>query len=89
MSAAERVEEENVREMLTAEQVLERIPVSRTTLFRLEKDELFPQGQAVTPHRKLWFKDEVIAWQKALQDPDSELSKAVKLRAVKKPKGAE
>jgi len=80
MSAAERVEEENVREMLTAEQVLERIPVSRTTLFRLEKDELFPQGQAVTPHRKLWFKDEVIAWQKALQDPDSELYKTVRLR---------
>jgi len=88
MSAAERVEEENVREMLTAEQVLERIPVSRTTLFRLEKDELFPQGQAVTPHRKLWFKDEVIAWQKALQDPDSELYKTVRLRALKKtPKG--
>lgn len=84
MSAAERVEEENVREMLTAEQVLERIPVSRTTLFRLEKDELFPQGQAVTPHRKLWFKDEVIAWQKALQDPDSELYKTVRLRALKK-----
>jgi prophage regulatory protein len=78
--------EESVREMLTAEQVLERIPISRTTLFRLEKDKLFPLGQAITPHRKLWFKDEVIAWQRALQDPDSALSKAVKLRAVKRTK---
>jgi len=73
-------EAEKVREMLTAEQVLAMIPVSRTTLFRLERDKLFPQGQAVTPHRKLWFKDEVIAWQKDLQDPDSALSQTVRLR---------
>ena len=76
--------EDDVRDMLTAEQVLERIPISRTTLFRLEKDGLFPEGQLLTPHRKLWFKDEVVAWQKDLQDPDSDLAKAVKLRAVKK-----
>jgi predicted DNA-binding transcriptional regulator AlpA len=72
---------EAVREMLTAEQVLARIPVSRTTLFRLERDKLFPQGQAITPHRKLWFQDEVVAWQKALQNPDSTLSQAMALRA--------
>jgi prophage regulatory protein len=75
--------QEHVREMLTAEQVLQLIPVSRTTLFRLERDKLFPQGQAITPHRKLWFKDEVIAWQRDLQDPDSALSKSVRLRAAK------
>jgi prophage regulatory protein len=75
---------EEVREMLTAEQVLAMIPISRTTLFRLERDGLFPQGLLITPHRKLWFKDEVIAWQKDLQDPDSALSQAVRLKAVKK-----
>jgi prophage regulatory protein len=48
-------EKKEVREMLTAEQVLARIPVSRTTLFRLERDKLFPQGQAIGLHRKLWF----------------------------------
>ncbi len=77
---------DQVREMLTAEEVLSAIKISRTTLFRLERDKLFPQGQAITPHRKLWFKDEVIAWQKALQDPDSALAQAMRLRAVKKPK---
>jgi prophage regulatory protein len=73
---------EKVREMLTAEQVLALIPVSRTTLFRMERSKTFPAGQAIVPHRKLWFQDEVIAWQKALQDPDSELS--MRLRATKK-----
>jgi prophage regulatory protein len=72
---------EEVREMLTAEQVLARIPISRTTLFRLERDKLFPQGQAVTPHRKLWSQDEVIAWQRDLQDAESDLSQAMALRA--------
>jgi prophage regulatory protein len=72
---------DQVRAMLNAEQVLERIPISRTTLFRLERDKLFPQGQAITPHRKLWFLDEVVSWQKDLQDPDSALSQAVRLRA--------
>jgi len=75
------LQRDEVREMLTAEQVLARIPVSRTTLFRLERDKLFPQGQAITPHRKLWFKDEVVGWQTALQDPDSALSQAMALRA--------
>lgn len=84
MSMVNEVESEGVRDMLTAEQVLERIPISRTTLFRLEKDKLFPQGQAITPHRKLWFKDEIVAWQKELQDPDSELSQQVRLKAAKK-----
>jgi prophage regulatory protein len=78
---------EEVREMLTAEQVLELIPISRTTLFRLERDKLFPQGQPITPHRKLWFKDEVIAWQRDLQNPDSALSQAMRLRALRRTAG--
>lgn len=73
-------EREQVREMLTADQVLALIPVSRTTLFRLERDKLFPKGEAITPQRKLWFKDEVIAWQKALQDPKSALAQALQTR---------
>lgn len=74
-----------VRGMLTAEQVLALIPVSRTTLFRLERDKVFPQGQPVTAHRKLWFADEVIAWQNAIKDPDSALSQLLRQRARKKP----
>jgi prophage regulatory protein len=81
----DQIKKEEVREMLTAEQVLALIPISRTTLFRLERDKLFPQGQAITPHRKLWFQDEVITWQKALQDPCSALAQAMRARVkVKK-----
>lgn len=78
---------EKMREMLTAEQVLGIIPVSRTTLFRLERDKLFPEGQPITAHRKLWFRDEVIAWQKALQDPASAVSQAMRTRAKRRKPG--
>ncbi len=74
---------DTVREMMSAEEVLAKIKVSRTTLFRLERDGFFPQGRAITPHRKLWFADEVIEWQKALQDPTSALSEAMHARAVR------
>jgi predicted DNA-binding transcriptional regulator AlpA len=60
---------EHVRAMLTAEQVLARIPISRTTLFRLERDGFFPRGQPISPHRKLWFEDEVVAWQRPTTRP--------------------
>lgn len=75
--------QDNVREMLTAEQVLAMIPISRTTLFRLERDGVFPRGEAITPHRKLWFKDEVVEWQRDLRDPKSALAQAVRARNSK------
>jgi prophage regulatory protein len=86
VTVAGEIKKDELREMLTAEQVLAQIPISRTTLFRLERDGVFPQGQAITPHRKLWFKDEVVSWQRDLQDPDSALSQAVLLRAAKAPR---
>lgn len=75
--------ESAVRPMLTAEQVLARIPVSRTTLFRLERDGFFPKGAPIAPHRKLWFEDEIVAWQRALQDPHSPLSEAMNARRTR------
>ncbi|QIO34361.1 helix-turn-helix transcriptional regulator [Bradyrhizobium sp. 1(2017)] len=76
-------DQEDVREMITAEQVLALIPVSRTTLFRMERDGVFPRGEAISPHRKLWFKDEVMAWQRDLRDPKSALAQAMRARNTK------
>ena len=81
VSVMEGEPEAEMREMLTAEQVLMMIPISRTTLFRLEEDKLFPQGIPVTTHRKLWFKHEVIQWQRELKDPDSAVCTAMRDRA--------
>jgi prophage regulatory protein len=51
------------RRMLTEKQVLEIVPFGRTTLYRMEKDGRFPKGSYISPNRKIWFEDEIIAWQ--------------------------
>ena len=76
----DRIPYEKVREMLTMEQLLSMIPFERVYLFRLEKEGMFPKAHFVTPKKRLWFKDEVIQWQRDLADPTSELSQAVQLK---------
>jgi prophage regulatory protein len=51
------------RRMLNEKQVLEIVPVGRTTLYRMEKAGRFPKGSYISPNRKIWFEDEVIKWQ--------------------------
>jgi prophage regulatory protein len=51
------------RRMLNEKQVLEIVPVSPVTLWRMEKKGLFPKGTYISPNRKVWFEDEIIAWQ--------------------------
>lgn len=56
-----------VRKMLTTEDVLQIVPVSRTTLFRMERDGRMPRSRMVSPNRKVWFGDEINEWQLALK----------------------
>lgn len=58
------------RRMLNETQVLEIIPISRTTLFRLAKSGRFPKGTYISPNRRVWFEDEIIAWQRAVDEFD-------------------
>jgi len=51
------------RRMLTEAQVLTVIPVSTTTLWRMERRGLFPRGTFISANRKVWFEDEVVRWQ--------------------------
>jgi prophage regulatory protein len=56
------------RRMLNEAQVLTLIPVSRTTLYRLAKNGRFPPGIYISPNRRVWFEDEVVAWQNAVDE---------------------
>jgi hypothetical protein len=87
MSMPSEAEAERVREMLTFHQVLDAVPIERKALERLENDGLFPKGHFVSPRKKLWFRDEVVRWQRDLADPASELSKAVQAAKLQKTRG--
>jgi prophage regulatory protein len=58
------------RRMLNEAQVLTLVPVSRTTLYRMEKAGRFPRGTYISPNRRVWFEDEVVAWQNAVDEFD-------------------
>ncbi|MCG2673014.1 helix-turn-helix transcriptional regulator [Bradyrhizobium sp. GCM10023182] len=58
------------RRMLNEKQLLEIIPVSRTTLHRMQKAGRFPRAVYVAPNRKIWFEDEIAAWQNAVDEFD-------------------
>jgi prophage regulatory protein len=51
------------RRMLNEKQVLQIVPVSAVTLWRLEKKGQFPKGTYISPNRKVWFEDEIVKWQ--------------------------
>jgi prophage regulatory protein len=56
------------RRMLNEKQVLEIVPVGRTTLYRMAKAGRFPKSTYITPNRRVWFEDEIIAWQNAVDE---------------------
>ncbi|WOH60341.1 helix-turn-helix transcriptional regulator [Bradyrhizobium sp. BWC-3-1] len=72
------------RRMLDEKQVLEIIPVGRTTLYRMEKSGRFPKSTYISPNRRVWFEDEIIAWQNAVDefDPRRGRGKARRVRTV-------
>jgi predicted DNA-binding transcriptional regulator AlpA len=51
------------RRMLNEKQVRAIVPVGHTTLWRLEKAGRFPKSTYISPNRRIWFEDEIAAWQ--------------------------
>ena len=58
------------RRMLNEKQVLQIVPVGRTTLYRMEKAGRFPKSTYISPNRRVWFEDEIKAWQNAVDEFD-------------------
>ena len=56
------------RKMLLEEQVLEIVPVSRSTLWRMERTGKFPRSTYISKNRRVWFEDEICDWQHAVSE---------------------
>jgi prophage regulatory protein len=56
------------RVMLNEAQVLQIIPVSRSTLWRLERKGAFPRSTYVSPNRRFWFADQIADWQRSVDE---------------------
>jgi len=56
------------RRMLNEKQPLEIVQVGRITLHRMEKAGRFPRSTYISPNRRVWFEDEIVAWQNAVDE---------------------
>jgi prophage regulatory protein len=56
------------RVMLNEKQGLQIVPISPVTLWRMEKAGKFPRSTYISPNRRVWFEDEIVAWQNAVNE---------------------
>lgn len=48
--------------ILTTDEVLKILPVSKSTLWRLEKQGIFPMHFKIGPRKNGWMESEVVSW---------------------------
>ncbi len=65
-----RAETERPRKMLDEDMVLAIVPVSRSTLWRLESAGKFPRGTFISKNRKVWYEDQIVKWQTEVDERD-------------------
>ena len=56
--------------MLNEKQLLNIVPLSRTSIYRLEKAGKFPRSTYISANRRIWYEDEIVAWQNAVDEFD-------------------
>ena len=56
------------RRMLSEKQVLDIVPLSRTSIYRLEKAGKFPRSTYISANRRIWYEDEIVNWQHAVDE---------------------
>src|SRR3981189_1956995 len=56
------------RRILSEKKGLEIVRVGLTSLYRMEKAGGFPRSTYISPNRRVWFEDEIIAWQNAVDE---------------------
>jgi prophage regulatory protein len=58
------------RRMINEKQLLDIVPLSRTSIYRLEKAGKFPRSTYISANRRIWYEDEIVAWQNAVDEFD-------------------
>jgi prophage regulatory protein len=56
------------RRVLLEDQILDIVPVSRSTLWRMERAGKFPKATYISANRRVWFEDEIVARQNSVDE---------------------
>ena len=75
--------EEELRRMIHEPELLELIGISSVTLWRMLKKDQFPQPSYVSANRRIWFVDQIVAWQRAIDGQGRGLRNETKTKKTK------
>ena len=57
-----------LRKMLSLNEVLAIVPIARSTLLRMVRLKQFPQPIHISENRRVWYADQIIAWQEQVEN---------------------
>ena len=57
-----------LRKMLSLNEVLAIVPIARSTLLRMVRLKQFPQPIHISENRRVWYADQIIAWQEQFEN---------------------
>jgi prophage regulatory protein len=57
-----------LRKMLSLNEVLAIVPIARSTLLRMVRLKQFPQPIHISENRRVWYEDQIIAWQELVEN---------------------
>ena len=70
------------RKMLVEDKILDIIPVSRSTLWRMERSGKFPRATYISANRRVWFEDQIIEWQNTVDEFQPNRSRGKRRRPI-------
>ena len=73
------------RKMLLENDILEIIPISRSTLWRMEKAGKFPRSTFISSNRRIWFEDQIVNWQNNVDERNTSRRRGKPRRAPTPP----
>lgn len=59
---------EHPRRMLSETEVLALVPLSRTSIWRLQRAGKFPAATYVSANKRIWFEDQIVRWQREVDE---------------------
>ena len=60
------------RRMMTLTEVLAIVPIARSTLERMVRLEQFPKPTYISNNRRVWYADQITAWQRVVDNSQPE-----------------
>jgi predicted DNA-binding transcriptional regulator AlpA len=70
------------RRMMLEAEVLDIVPISRSTLWRMERAGKFPKSTYISANKRCWYEDQIVEWQNTVNEFQPHRGRGFKKRAA-------